>query len=85
VAPKILHGLLPLAEGHIRRRLQDSLTTLPGILEMPVNVVNMNVQELAYFVGARRPKLGTLAAQDDGALGDVELRMGYATTWPRRA
>jgi hypothetical protein len=85
VAPKILHGVLPLAEWHDRRRLQDSRTTLPGILEMPVNVINMNVQELAYFVGTRRPKLATLAAQDDGALGDVELRMAYAATWTRRA
>src|SRR5712692_3925564 len=69
VAPNILHDVLPLAKGHVRRRLQDSRTTLPGILEMLVNVLNMHVQVLAYFVGAGRPKLSTLAAQHDGALG----------------
>jgi hypothetical protein len=85
VAPKVLHGVLPLAEGHVRRRLQDSRTTLPGILKMLVNVLNMYVQELAYFVGARRPKLSTLAAQHDGTLGYVELRMGDAATRTRSA
>jgi len=50
------------------------------MLEMLVNILNMHVHVLAYFVGARRPKLGTLAAQHDGAFGNVELRMGDAAT-----
>src|SRR5262249_45515398 len=71
VAPQVLHCVLPFAKGHVRRRLQDSRITPPGMLEVLVNVLDMNVQELAYFVGAWRPKLSTLAAQHNGALSDV--------------
>jgi len=55
------------------------------MLEMLVNVLNMDDHVLAYFVGAWRPKLGALAAQHDGAVGNVELRMGDAATRNRRA
>ena len=55
-------------------------TTLPDMLEMLVNVRNMHGHVLAYFVGARRPKLGPLAAQHDGALGNVEFGTGNAAT-----
>jgi hypothetical protein len=52
---KVLDRVLPLAEGHVRRRLQDARTTLLGVLNMYGHV-------LAHLVGARRPKLGSLAA-----------------------
>jgi len=78
--PKVLHGVLPLAEGHVRRQLQDARATLLGMLEMLVNILDMYGHVLAYLVGARRPKLGTLAAQHDSALTDVQLRMHDAAT-----
>jgi hypothetical protein len=74
---------LPLAEGHIRRWLQDACATLPGMLEMRIYVLDMHVYVLAYFVGARRPKLGTLTAQHYSALGNVELRMRDNASWSR--
>jgi hypothetical protein len=83
--PKVLHRILALAEGHVRRRLQDARTTLPGVLEMLVNVINMHDHVLAYFVGARRSKLRALPAQHDSAFGNVELRMGDAATRDRSA
>ncbi len=55
------------------------------MLEMLVNVLNMHDHVLANFVRPRRPKLGALPAQHDGALGNVELRMGDAATRNRRA
>src|SRR5207245_2077274 len=80
VPPKVLHCVLPLSEGHVRRRLQDARTTPLSLREMLVNVLNMYGHVLAHLVGARRPKLGTLAAQHDRALTNVELRMGDAAT-----
>jgi hypothetical protein len=71
---------LPLAKRHVRRGLQDARAGLSRMLEMLVNVVNMHSHVLAYFIGARGPKLGTLPAQHHGALGNVELRMGQAAT-----
>jgi len=58
---------------------------LPGMLEMLVNVVNVHVDVLVYFVGARRRKLDTLAAQHNGSLADVELRMSDTATRTRGA
>jgi hypothetical protein len=55
------------------------------MLEMLVDVLNMHGHVLADFAGARRPELGALASQHDSALGNVELRMGNATTWTRSA
>jgi hypothetical protein len=55
------------------------------MLEMLINVVNMHEDVLIYFVGARRPKLGTLTAQHDGILGNLELRMSDAATRTRSA
>jgi hypothetical protein len=53
------------------------------MLEMRVHVFDMHVYVLAYFVGARLPKLGTLTAQHHSALGNVELRMRDAASWSR--
>ena len=52
---------------------------------MLVDVLHMHRHTLAYFRRARRPKLGALAAQHDGALGDVELRVGDAAIRSRGA
>jgi len=71
---------LPLAKGRVRGWLQDARATPPGTLEMLVNVVNMHCHVLAYLVRSRRPKLSTLTAQHDGALANLELRMGDAAT-----
>jgi hypothetical protein len=74
---------LTLAEGHIHQWFQDARATLSGMLEMFVDVLDTHVYVLAYLVGARRAKLGTLAAQHNSALGNVELRMRDATSWSR--
>jgi len=66
---------LPLSERHIHRRLQDLRAALPGMLEMPVNILNMHNDVLAYFVRPWRPKLGALTSQHNSALGDSQLRM----------
>ncbi len=55
------------------------------MLEMVVNVLDMHNHVLAYVVGAREPKLATLTAQHDSALGNGELRMGDAATRKRSA
>src|SRR5262249_37159744 len=55
------------------------------MLEMLVNVLNMHKHVQAYLVGARGPKLATLTAQHDSALGNGELRMGDATSRTRSA
>jgi hypothetical protein len=48
------------------------------MLEMAVNVLDMHQYVLAHFVGAWRPKLGTLAAQHQSAFPDVQLCMSDA-------
>src|SRR6266849_8206568 len=53
------------------------------MLKMRVDVLNMHSHVLAYFVRPRRPKLTTLAAQHDRALGNGKLRMGHAATRTR--
>jgi hypothetical protein len=74
---------LPLSERHVRWCFQDLRTTLAGMLEMRVDILNTHSDVLAYFVKPRRPKLATLAAQHDRALADGKLRMGYTVTRTR--
>ena len=85
MSPKILRRVLPLAEGHIRRRLENVRTTLPGMLEMRVNVLDMHGHGLTHFAWAGLPKFGALAAEHHGAVGNVELRVHDATARNRYA
>src|SRR5437899_818782 len=60
----ILRGVLSLAESVGRGRLQDVSATLLGVLVVPVWVFNMHHKDLAHFVRARRPKLGTVGRSE---------------------
>jgi len=77
MAPDVLHRVLPLAERHVRRRLQNSGTTLKRALAMRINIVNANMQKLAYVTGVGRPKFAALTTEHERAVGDVELRMEH--------
>src|SRR5215510_189836 len=62
VAPRVLHGVLPLPEWHLRWRLQYPRAALPGMLEMLFNVRDMHNNILADFVRSRSPKLAPLTS-----------------------
>jgi len=83
VTPRVLYGVLPLSERHVRWWFQDPRTTSVGVLKMCVDAINMHSHVLAYFVRPRWPKLTTLSAQHDRALGNGKLRMGHAVTRTR--
>lgn len=69
----ILSRVLPFPKGHIVRRLNDACTTLPGMLEMPVDVRNGDVHVLSDDIWLWSAKGPALAPKHDGALCNHQL------------
>ena len=57
--PNVLHRVLALAEGHVRRCLKDPRTTLPGMLEMLR-------EECSYYLGYYDSIMDAKGVQSEG-------------------
>ena len=75
VALMILRCVLPFAERHVIRLLNDTRATLPGMLEVPDDVRNGDVHVLGNGICLRGAKRTTLSTKHDGAFDNCQLRV----------
>jgi hypothetical protein len=82
---RIFHRILPLAERHVGRGLYNPGATLPGTIEMRIDVLDMHDHKVAHFSGTGRAEFAALAPYHYGTVADNELGMNDVASRSCRA